>query len=299
MGDANFGGAIFIGPVQNLTFISAKNAFDNNVASLDGGAIYFQEMDSYRTLLDQNAYRENKCGRFGDNIYLKQKLDLKLFQFNFRRRLQDKGPYLVSKDFREIRIRNTNFTTPFSNNQLFFENVFTIEISGSVFNPNSNSLAVEGGSIYLKNCANITISNSTFTKQESLVRGGAIYANQSEISADQSFLPYVSQSKDSVYRQLIYRSSSMVLSNNSFTDCSSQQGGCLYIMSVQNTTFKNANRFKKSTAVLYPSELKIAKNSFVPAVNKLFEVVNDKFFMGKGPVSYFNCSSAIGCTLDI
>lgn len=79
MGDADFGGAIYVGPIQNLTFTATKNTFDNNVASIDGGAVYMQDLDSYQILVDQNVFRENKCGKYGDTIHLKQKLDLKLF----------------------------------------------------------------------------------------------------------------------------------------------------------------------------------------------------------------------------
>jgi hypothetical protein len=91
----------------------------------------------------------------------------------------------------------------------------------------------------------------------------------------------------------------MALSNNTFKECKSQQGGALYIMSVQSLVLENNNTFTKNTAVLYPSELKITPITDFPLRNKKFEIVSDQLHMGKGPVIYFNCSTAIGCTLDI
>lgn len=75
---------------------------------------------------------------------------------------------------RNINIISSNFSTPVSYNQIYFDGIQSANIEQSFFNTIQNSQALEGGSVYSKNTFNITFNSNIFMQQKALVRGGAL-----------------------------------------------------------------------------------------------------------------------------
>lgn len=129
----------------------------------------------------------------------------------------------------------------------------------------------------------MSIVGCTFDGQAAQIRGGAIFANQSE---------------NSWMRENLFSNSLLRLSNNTFRGCRSQQGGALYTVMVQRTVLENNNVFNLSEALKYPSEL-IIPAKLNPEVEKVYERLTQPNFMGKGPAVYFNCTTAVNCTFQV
>jgi len=76
---------------------------------------------------------------------------------------------------RQVSLTNISFTTPSANNQLFFGGIETLTLQALTFNENQDSKALEGGSLYIKDCFTVSILYNQFIDQVSLIRGGAIF----------------------------------------------------------------------------------------------------------------------------
>jgi hypothetical protein len=117
---------------------------------------------------------------------------------------------------RFINITDAKFTTPMAGNQLYLEAMEAVILSKLHFNPIQDSQAIEGGSIYCLDCFSLSLTNSTFDQQSSIIRGGALFLRQSRAT-------YFGRSwSDSVHN----------ITSNNFTACQSQQGGVLYTKNV-------------------------------------------------------------------
>lgn len=167
--------------MDNLTLDLSRSTFANNSAALDGGVVYLRGLDSYSVLVTDSAFEDNTCGKYGDNIFAKPRLPATQAEVAPPTRRLNEAKPAYSDDVRKLVIASTSFSTPNYHNQLYFENVSNLEISNVTFGNVSNSLAIEGGSMYLLNCVNVSVSSSTFVGQSAFIRGGAIFANQSEV----------------------------------------------------------------------------------------------------------------------
>lgn len=245
--------------------------------------MYLDGMDSYSILINDTEFTDNKCRVYGDNVFARQtRLELGEPQppavVEGRRRLQASEPPAE----RIINITFSNFSTPNSNNQLYFENIQELNLVNDTFFENEDSLAVEGGSIFSKNGFNIAIVNSTFKNQSSLIRGGAFYLAQA----------------NQTYFGKSFSTSLTQFAGNTFESCISQQGGCIYNSYVQNMQVAESNLFINSLALLYYQEFQVAIQHDQEH-QKHFERLAAPSKMGKGPVIYFDCDEVKNCSLVI
>ena len=84
----------------------------------------------------------------------------------------------------------------------------------------------------------ITVINSTFKNQSSLIRGGAFYLAQ----------------LNQTYFGKNFSTSLAQFAGNTFESCISQQGGCIFNSYVQNMQILESNLFINSLALRYSQE---------------------------------------------
>ena len=72
-GQANYGGALAVQDIKNITLIIDQSKFINNQGEFNGGAVYLDDLATYNISINNTQFRENKCNIFyGDAVYAKQ-----------------------------------------------------------------------------------------------------------------------------------------------------------------------------------------------------------------------------------
>jgi hypothetical protein len=78
----------------------------------------------------------------------------------------------------QITLKRSTFSAPGGSGQIRLINIKKIEMSELNFTALLDSNAVQGGSIYCRDCFQISISKSKFQGQVTKLAGGAIYLEQ-------------------------------------------------------------------------------------------------------------------------
>lgn len=117
-----------------------------------------------------------------------------------------------------------------------------------------DTLAIEGGSLYLKNVYNFVLSKSSFLGQDTLIRGGSIYMTQEE-----------------KYFGLPYDNSVYTFTENLFEQSSSQQGGAIYDHHIMWLDLDSTNVLRDNIAVRYGSEFRVQASGLDLEHSKVYE----------------------------
>ena len=78
-------------------------------------------------------------------------------------------------DHMGVMFKDLTFSSLVSNQQVFLQNIFSLEMRNLTFNPTNSTKALYGGSIFCENCIDFRLYESSFVGQESLLMGGALY----------------------------------------------------------------------------------------------------------------------------
>ena len=122
-------------------------------------------------------------------------------------------------------ISDSSFTTPNASGQLWFSNMYKVEMKNLKFNKMVNSRALQGGSVHAIDVYSIGIFNSTFVGQSSVLHGGAIFINSTTEGK------YVDLPKNEYYfeRYKINNPDGNVAINLTFKGCESISGSAMFI----------------------------------------------------------------------
>lgn len=88
----------------------------------------------------------------------------------------------------------------------------------------------------------------------------------------------------------------LVLSNNTFDSCTSQQGGAIYTEQIRNTLVTGDNTFTSNRVIKYAIEFQIPINL---DKNKKFQRLTVSSLMGKGPVIFYDCAYNNRCVFQV
>lgn len=72
LGLALYGGAIYSASMTKIKLSIVGSDFKYNKASVSGGAVLLDQMDSYDIKVDKIGFKENLCRYYGDNLYMRQ-----------------------------------------------------------------------------------------------------------------------------------------------------------------------------------------------------------------------------------
>eukprot|EP00347_Sterkiella_histriomuscorum_P005934 403354704 len=150
-GAASMGGAVYISGDSSITFDLCK--FQNNVATLNGGAIYaisYNLLNITRSqIIDNNA-----INNIGDDIYVSSTTNL-------------------------LNIQNSTFTNTKAEQSISVQLSQIRFLSNKISNIGSINKTESGAAINCVNCNSILIENSTFRSMSSMI-GGAVYIEESD-----------------------------------------------------------------------------------------------------------------------
>ena len=165
--DQGLGGAVYLQNAQDTEI--KKSGFVNNIAGVNGGAVYWGENCSYGIIGD-STFNENSANENGGAVFWKSDegtIDNSNFTSN---NATLGGAVYVNADW--ITISGSNFKLNTANNGgAVYVNATWITISDSNFD--NNSANENGGAVFWKG-QNGVILNSNFTLNEA-TKGGAVY----------------------------------------------------------------------------------------------------------------------------
>jgi predicted outer membrane repeat protein len=168
------------------------NLFQSN--NCEKGAIRFEKYSDYDgrniiNIIEANTFINNSAENGGAICLLIQKNDLietviknNIFKGNKAKSPYGKGGAIYSENNKDVSIILSNFfennTAAASGGSIFIENSEDYTISGNSFTENSSIL--DGGAVYAVSTQNILISENLFENNLSGQNGGAIMTNLSE-----------------------------------------------------------------------------------------------------------------------
>ena len=165
--DQGLGGAVYLQNAQDTEI--KKSRFVNNIAGVNGGAVYWGE-NCLNGIIGDSTFNENSANENGGAVFWKSDggtIDNSNFTYN---NATLGGAVYVNADW--ITISGSNFTLNTANNGgAVYVNADWITISDSNFD--NNSANENGGAVFWKG-QNGVIHNSNFTLNEA-TKGGAVY----------------------------------------------------------------------------------------------------------------------------
>ena len=84
-GRALYGAAIFISQIKELRMSVTGCNFTGNQASIDEGAMYLGDLNSYQVTVSQSLFKDNSAGRDGGNILAKRHVHMAPVNLRLRR----------------------------------------------------------------------------------------------------------------------------------------------------------------------------------------------------------------------
>jgi predicted outer membrane repeat protein len=252
------GGAI---DITNSSFSCSNTNFVGNIASMYGGAIYFNSSSSYILTITDCTFSNNtsKSGYSGGAIYCYGILNCSGSTFTQNSTYSSNGGAIFFEGNFDSTIINNTFASNFSYNggAIFFESqTNTLTITDCIFSDNKANYTTYcyGGAIYSN--GNLVISGTSFTSNTSDYSGGAIYSTTTGIvtCTDSSFTSNTSvYSGGAIYSLLSVTCTRTIFRSNSPTG----QSGAVYAKSLYlidcefNVVYLNPNSTYDATTNPY------------------------------------------------
>ena len=239
---AKYGGAIFI---NNTNLTINYVLFNNNSASVDGGAIYMDTSSKNPVFMNIEAYNNhailNGGVLFANNI---GNITVKGKRNKFYNNTACYGGIFFVNASDNLIIYNSTFNESEAHygGVIYINETTNTTISNSTFN--ENIVKFDGGAIYINKCDNLTIEDTEFIKNNARY-GGAVYLNDPNLNiTNSSFI-----SNNATFGGAIFFNDSdslNVIEDSNFTANNASAGGALYVnqtvgLNITNSLFDENN----------------------------------------------------------
>ena len=237
---ATNGGAMRASPLYSLSVITSRNAFINNSAAVDGGALHYsgQGYTSVSIHSTSDVFRENNASVSGGAIYsnvsgLSVVLSVRNSTFYNNVAMGNRGGAVYSAGVNTV----LSFVgSTFDSNSapscgvMDASNHISVQINSSSFTNNVATGEVFGGGVACFRNTLVSIRNATFTYNRANLHAGVFHVDNSSVSiSDSTFLGNSAAADGGVmYTRVIsaeYSISHSVFSYNS----AGQSGGVMYL----------------------------------------------------------------------
>ena len=244
--DQGLGGAVYLQNAQDTEIKESR--FVNNVAGVNGGAVYWGENCSYGIIGD-STFNENSANENGGAVFWKSDGGtINNSNFTSNNATLGGAVYVEAAEF--ITISDSNFTLNTANNGgavYWGENCCFTTISHSNFN--NNSANENGGAVFWKG-QNGVILNSNFTLNEA-TKGGAVYwacscLENGEISGSR-FISNNATFGGAIFLEHETESIDIKITESYFENNTAVDGGAIYWNNGDNVNIIGSN-FTKNTA---------------------------------------------------
>ena len=275
------GGAINVG--QGGTIIIHASNFTNNIATDSGGAIYAEHI--YQINLTTSTFTRNIALEGSGGAIYSEDTDMLIYSTSFTdNNAADKGGALYAKDNKPWVIIPSiiimNSTSFYSNGALAGGAIYTaftgnITVNNSAFLNNTvftgmhNVESRNGGAFYISGIHNATLINVTFSGNQGMDKGGAIYVEQkAQITLTRALFTH----NEVDHGAAIYARDNTILKldNISFNNNKAYvSGGAIYAMenshiTMENISFNSNIAFRKGGAayIVNNAVLSLHKTTF-------------------------------------